>query len=388
MNPVASTPRRTHSRSESTTARAIAEIAVSFVGIALLAGVFLANQRWLDRHFLPSWFLPHSWYVAIESSVRLLLAAAGITLAFARRRVGSLVASSPGTVVASMVAGVLALGVGELALRRIHLRAAEWLIPNEEPQRRRDPRLGWTFVPARKGYSTVGGRVIEYAFDPAGYRVHSVGEPVDPERPTIVFAGESVMFGEGLTWDESVPAQVGAMMRIQSANLAVHGFGTDQAYLRLAAELPRFRRPVAVVSLFMTALFGRNLDDDRPHLGPGLVWLPAEQHGRLSSLATLLVPYRTDDTIERGVTMTREALAATVNLARARGAAALIVVPHFGVEAPAERRLRQRILDDSALPYVWIPIDEAWRLPWDRHPNAHAAQAIAMAIAARLQTRR
>ena len=41
----------------------------------------------------------------------------------------------------------------------------------------------------------------------------------------------------------------------------------------------------------MTALFGRNLDDDRPHLGAGLVWLPAAQHGRLASLATMLVPY-------------------------------------------------------------------------------------------------
>ena len=50
------------------------------------------------------------------------------------------------------------------------------------------------------------------------------------------------------------------MTGIQSANLAVHGFGSDQAYLRLAIELPRFRQPVAVVSLFMTALFGRNLD--------------------------------------------------------------------------------------------------------------------------------
>ena len=105
-------------------------------------------------------------------------------------------------------------------------------------------------------------------------------------------------------------------------------------YLRLEAELPHFRRPVAVVALFMTALFGRNLDDDRPHLGPGLVWLPARQHGRLASLATLVVPYRTDETVERGIAMTREALGAIVSLARARGATPLIVVPHFGVEEP------------------------------------------------------
>jgi hypothetical protein len=80
-------------------------------------------------------------------------------------------------------------------------------------------------------------------------------------------------------------------------------------------------------------------------------------------------------------------LGATVNLVRARGATALIVVPHFGPEEPAERTLRRRILDEAGLPYLWIEIDEAWRLPWDRHPNSRAAHAIATAVAARLRGR-
>jgi hypothetical protein len=375
-------------RSEQAAARVMIEIAVASIGTALLVCAMLANQRWLDRHFLPSWFLPHDWYVLIESSVRVVIAAVGVSLAFfVRPRIGRLIASAPARVVFSAIAAVLALGASELVLRRVHLRAAEWLAPDEEPRRRPDPRLGWTFVPARTGHSTIGARDIEYSFDPAGYRVRRVDEPVDSDQPTILFIGESVMFGEGLTWEESVPAQVGAMLGIQSANLAVHGFSSDQAYLRLETELPRFRRPVAVVSIFMTALFGRNLDDDRPHLGPGLVWLPAEQQGRLASLATLLVPYRTGDTVERGVTVTREVLVATVNLARARGADALIVVPHFGVEEQAEQALRRRILDEAALPYVWVEIDAAWRLPWDRHPNPRAAQTIAAAVAARLRNR-
>jgi hypothetical protein len=369
-------------------ARVIAEIAVASIGVTLVACALAANQRWLDRHFLPSWFLPHRSYVLIESSVRMVIAAVGVSLVFfVRSRVGRLIASAPARVVLSALAAILAFGASELVLRRVHLRAAEWLVPDEEPLRRRDPRLGWTFVPARSGHNTVGARVIDYAFDPAGYRVRRVDEPVDPEQPTILFAGESMMFGEGLTWEESVPAQVGAMMGMQSANLAVHGYGTDQAYLRLEMELPRFRRPVAVVSLFMTALFGRNLDDDRPHLGPGLVWLPAEQHGRLASLGTLLVPYRTDETVERGVTMTREVLSATVDLARSRGARPLIVVPQFGPEEPAEEALRRRILDGMGLPYALVEIDAAWRLPWDRHPNARAAHAIAAEVAARLRGR-
>jgi hypothetical protein len=258
------------------------------------------------------------------------------------------------------------------------------LLPEEEPRRRPDARLGWTFEPARTGHNTVGGRPIEYAFDASGYRVRGVDEPVDPERPTILFVGESVMFGEGLMWDESVPAQVGMMTRTQSANLAVHGYGNDQALLRLQTELPRFRRPVAVISIFMTALFGRNLDEDRPHLGPGLVWLPAKQRSPLASLAGLLVPYRRDETVERGIRMTRDVLRATVHAAEERGARPLTVVPHFGHEQPADERIRRRIFDDAGIPYELVEIDESWHLPWDRHPDARAARLMASAIARRL----
>jgi hypothetical protein len=375
-------------RSEHVAARAMIEIAVASIGIALLVCAILANQRWLDRHFLPSWFLPHRWYVLIESSVRLVMAAVGVSLALVvRSRVGRFIASMSGRVVFCALAVVLALGASELVLRRVHLRAVEWLMPDEEPRRRRDPRLGWTFVPGRNGHNTVSGRVVDYAFDPAGYRVRRIDEPVDQERPTILFTGESVMFGEGLTWEESVPAQVGVMMGIQSANLAVHGFSSDQAYLRLQMELPRFRRPVAVVSLFMTELFGRNLDDDRPHLGPGLVWRPPQEGSRLSAIAQLLVPFRSDEAIERGVITTREVLRATVDLARARGATPLVLVPQFGPEEQAEQALRRRILDEAAVPYVRIELDAAWRLPWDRHPNPRAAHAIAAAVAARLRGR-
>src|SRR5262245_21976257 len=193
------------------------------------------------------------------------------------------------------------------------------------------------------------------------------------------------MFGEGLAWEETVPAQVGALMQVQSANLAVHGYSTDQAYLRLQAELPRFRQPIAVVMLFMPALFGRNLDDDRPHLAHGLTWQPARHHARLAALAQLIVPYRRDETVERGIAVTRDVLRATVELARARGAAPLIVVPQLGPEEPVETKLRQRILEQSGLPYAYVELDPAWRLAWDRHPNAKAANVVAAAIAARLR---
>ena len=373
-------------RSERVVPRLIVETVVASIGVALLACAIVANQGWLDRHFLPSFFMPPLWYARLELSVRILLAALGAALVFiVRPRAGQFAARSAGLLRVA-IAAVLAFGASELVLRYVRLPAAEWLVADEEPRRRPDPRLGWTFEPSRTGRSTVGGRKIEYTIDAAGYRVRQADEPVDFDRPTILFTGESVMFGEGLTWDETVPAQVGAMTGVQSANLAVHGFGTDQAYLRLEAELPRFRRPVAVVALFMTALFGRNLDDDRPHLGPGLVWLPAQQRGRLASIARVLIPYRSDAVVDRGVAVTREILRAIVGLARAHGATPLIVVPQLGPEAPAEAALRRRILDDRGVPYVFVETDAAWRLAWDRHPNAQADRAIAAAVAARLQS--
>jgi hypothetical protein len=373
---------------ESFAARVLAEIVFASFGTALLVCALVANQRFLDTHFLPSFIFPRHCYVVLETFGRLAITILGtLVVLVVRPRAAHFAARTPVRALHVVIAVILALGASELVLRYVHLGPAEWLSPDQEPRRLPDPRLGWIWAPARTGHKTIGGRVIDYAIDSAGYRVNRVDEPVDPEQPTILFTGESVMFGEGLTWQESVPAQVGAMLGMQTANLAVHGYGNDQAYLRLQKELPHFRRPVAVVSLFMTTLFGRNLDQDRPHLGPGLVWLPAQPSSRLASLAKLFVPYRADATVERGVAVTREVFRATSELARAHGATPLLVVLQFGHEEPPEQALRRRIVDDTGLPYVLVEIDPAWRLPWDRHPDARAAHAIGIAIASELRGR-
>ena len=361
------------------------ELVVASIGLGLMICALGANRVWLDRHVLPSFLLPRDWFVAFQTTARILLGVTGGWLMFVvRPTVGRVARRTPARIWSLALAAILAIAVSEPALRRIQFRPVEWLSPDDEPLRRGDARLGWTLVRSRTGHVAVGGRTVDYAVDAHGYRVRRVDEPVDPQRPTVVFTGESVMFGEGLTWEESIPARVGALTGRQSANLAVHGYGSDQAFLALQADLPRFQRPVAVVSLFMTTLFGRNLDRERPHLMPGLVWRPPVTRWRLESLARLLVPYRSDGLIDQGVAMTRQVLLATATLARSRGAMPLVVVPQFGWEADPEQRLRRRIFDGAGLDVEFVPIDPAWRLRWDRHPDARAARAIALAIARRM----
>jgi len=368
----------------SSSARVITQLVIIATALVLVICAIGANQRWLDRHFLPSFLFSHATYVQLETCARFAMAVAGAMLIRVAPRAGRWAGRSPAQACRVTVAAVLALAVSEPALRAARLGNAQWLRQEEEPLRRPDPRLGWTLVPARTAHASINGRIVDYAIDAAGYRIRRPDAPVDPERPTILFAGESVMFGWGLTWDESVPGQVEAMTRTQSANIAVQGFASDQAYLRLETELPRFRRPVAVISLFMPEVFGRNFDAERPHLGPGLVWLPPDRRSRLQSLARLLVPYHGDEVVERTMTVTREVFQATIELARARSATPLVVVPQFGDEDEARHTLRRRILDDAGVPYALIEIDPSWRIPWDRHPDARAAHAMAAAIVARL----
>ena len=362
------------------------------IGILLLAAAFAANQAWWDRHFLPLFFFSHEKYVLGERLVRLAGAAAGIALiVFARPAIGRLANRMSGDeLVAGLLRLILAVGLAlaasELIMGHDFTFAAAESRPGEEPVRQPDQRLGWVFKPAHDGSSMAGGRRIAYAIDPRGYRVRSRNAPVDVNVPSILFTGESIIAGYGLNWDETIPAQAGAALNVQSASIAVFGYANDQAYLRLKAELPRFRQPLAVVSLFIPSLFTRNLGDDRPHLGPDLTWMPAVHRLWLSALFRFLVPYHSVAAIEQGIAATRAELLATAALARRHGAISLVVDPQFGGETPVEQSLRKRILEQPGMEFVQVRLDPSWHLQGDLHPDPRAAHAIAMAIAARLRS--
>ena len=141
-------------RVEHPVARLLVESAVALFGAALLATALLANQRWLDRHFLPSFFITRQTYVLLETTARFALGALGVSLALVvRPRIGRVAARTPAVllprVLSVAIAAALALAASELVLRYAQLRPAEWLGRDQEPRRQADQRLGWTFVPLR-----------------------------------------------------------------------------------------------------------------------------------------------------------------------------------------------------------------------------------------------
>ena len=363
------------------------EVAVAGFALLLLAGALAADQAWFDRHFLPVFALPRPAMIAAEQGLRgFVILLAAMLLLIGRRPIARLLSRATiGGMLRVVLAGALALGTVELILRVHPLRPHDADPFELEPRRQTDPMLGWKFVAPRSVVAREAGRAVSYSFDAAGYRVPGPDAKVDVARPTLIFTGESIITGFGLAWDKTIPARVGEMLGIQSADMAVSDYSNDQSYLRLAAELPRFKKPAAVVTLFMPALFDRNLLSNRPRLGPGLAVQHPQQQWRLAALAHWLIPYRSAAAIDDGIARTRDSLGALVHLACARGAQPLIVVPQFGDATAVEEALQHRILDESGVPYVAVKLDPAWHLPGDAHPDARGAGTIAAAVAARLR---
>jgi hypothetical protein len=374
-----------------TSGEVVRQCAVVIFGLGLLVLTLRMDEQWLVAHFPPDYFPPYSWIENGVLAARSILAMAGIGLIFAfRRQSASMLKRAAGGTGTLFAAAIIVATLLALALADFILGSPGWQSVNagdmqREPLRRHDPVLGWTLQPSHTGYLLTGGRWIEYASDAFGYREPSQDVKPDFARPTILLAGESMMDGFGLNWDETIPAEVGRLTNTQAVDLSVGGYATDQIYLRLKSELPRFERPVAVVILFSPMLFRRNIDDFRPHLGPDLALRPPVRQSRLMDIARWAIPYRSAAETDRAVLTTRTILSAAVRLARSRGAVPIILVPQFVPENSAERLIRSRVLGNIDLPVVSVPLDSRWRLAGDWHPDARAARVMALAIFNRLQ---
>ena len=205
---------------------------------------------------------------------------------------------------------------------------------------------------------------------------------------TIVIAGESFAFGYKLPWAESIAGQLEAQSGVDAVNLAVEGYSSAQAYLRLKRELPRVAHPVAVVTVFLPTVFKKMLDRNRPHLDAALQWHAPAHPLLMAVLGRWLVPYSSTAEIEEAVATARAVLRAGAMLAQERGAIPLTLVPQVLPETPAVAALRRHILDDAGIPYVLVPLERAWHVPDDRHPDARGDRAMAEAVLAALARER
>ena len=363
------------------------------LGLALLVFALGMDAAWAERHFLPAWAWGWTVQLRILLGLRLAVAAAGLlVILFFRRWLARACREGKGGRALGSLAMCLVAVAAAFAATEGVLRTRTWRSVQErwdqEPQRVRDREYGWAFAPGHAGTVRLNGRTVHYATGPFGYRAPRAGAGPDFDRPTIVFAGESIMFGYGLEWPQTVPAQVEALTGVQAANVAVNAHATDQTYLRLVRELPRFHRPVAAVIPFMSVLFDRNLDTDRPHLDSHLRWKAGSGPPlRLVELARRVTRYRSRDAIGEGVAMTRAVLRASLRLAARRGARALVVVPQFLPEQKQERAVRRAVLDEAGIPYLLVPLRPDMRSPGHGHPNPAGARALALAIAAALDLR-
>jgi hypothetical protein len=384
------------------------------MGLAFLAAAWRADQRWFHRHLLLFCFFvtpAANWAArygrALTLGVGLLFAAvlAPRAARWAERRSALEALGATGRVALAVVA---ALGVCELGLRRLERRR------QNEPRalatlskvdfRARlcdpDPRYGWLFRASQTQTAVFGGREIPFSVNAHHDRARTATSEADPELPSILFAGESVTVGQGLLYEETFPARVAAQLGVQEVNLGVPGYGSDQAYLRLVDTLPQYSHPVAVVTLFLPPMLGRNFQAWRPHLDLDPMGQPtlepprpvAELKWRLARLVVDDFPYWSDEFASHTMALAGFLFRETARLARARGATPLFVIPIYGASRPLddhpEAWVIRELFEAQGLPYVLIDIDESLSIPGDGHPNAQAAALIASRVAEALRSAR
>jgi hypothetical protein len=356
------------------------------VAAALVFWAWRADLAWFERHVYPGYCAISSAHRVWPTVLRItaLLVAAALVV-FARPRLARWAERSSALDLALVGAAVAAaLVVCELVIRRHEAGDATPLTRKDMPKAISDPRVGWRFMPSQVVSVSIGGRRVEYAIDRDGDRARAASSRIDPARPTLIVAGESIAFGESLPWDETFAARLGAELDLQVVDVGVPAYGSDQAFQRTMEALARVKKPVALVTVFVPQLVRRNGLTSRPHLALSdglLVPAPAEDHFALTRLWRD-EPYHGD----RAVDLTRAIIAATVRRAREHGAAPLFVVTNFGAACDRDAWLLRTLFDDA--PHVRVTLGRGETIGGDDlHPNALGARKLAVAAAASLRPR-
>jgi hypothetical protein len=376
-----------------------AEAAISTLGVGLLCLAFWCDAHWVERHFQESRCVRDPRALGIAWTWRAVALGAGAALvAVARPRFGRWVGGrSPrelaGVFLRLGIAVALALVASELVLRWRTKPFVPFAHHDDLPPVEPSLALSWTLTTSHTLVVHRGERHVAYAVNAWGARARTQDDNPDAEAPTILFAGESVLFGLSVPFEQTFPALVGEHLRVQTFNAGVHGYGGDQTYLRTLEILPHLRRPLAVVTMVLPEQISRNVDENRRRLrivGEG-IFAPEEavpewvREVRMRALLRTLVPYHGDDAWD----LERAFLRSTARAVRERGAFPLFLVTNFGAPClPVEGEapwLTRQLLADADLPTVSVDLPPEWSFADDPHPDARAQQKLAAAVEAALR---
>jgi hypothetical protein len=374
--------------------RMAVEASTYLAAALVLVWAFRADRAWFETHMMPFYCAVDRTDLRKASMVRAGAALFGLALAVAARFVGrSAARRAPRELALSIlrwtIAAVLALLASDLLLhwKRIDPRP-QWppnvIYPKGEP----DAEQLWHYLPARTTRTTIAGREVAYAINPQGYRTRDENDVIDPGRPTILFSGESIAFGATLPWDETYPARVASDLGAQAVNLAVAGYGVDQAYVRTREALRDFPRPLAVVTLLVREQVPRTIVPGRRRLRltkegelipfddmPPTFW----RDSPLRSVLANVLPH--DDEALR---ISRAVVRATSDVARRHDAIALFVLTNYAspcmTDASGQSSLERALFDEGAPAHVRVDLDPSWHGPADLHPDARGHAELAAEI--------
>ncbi|MFN8287475.1 MAG: SGNH/GDSL hydrolase family protein [Chitinophagales bacterium] len=139
----------------------------------------------------------------------------------------------------------------------------KWLENHETPQvtltgygiDKYDPLLGWTLKENLRNVDAGGWKVSSNSKGVRGVEEHSI---IKSKKLRILAIGDSFTFGECVNDTETFPYYLGlALDSAEVINLAVHGYGQDQALLRLENEGLKYK-PDVVVMGFLNDDMNRN----------------------------------------------------------------------------------------------------------------------------------
>jgi hypothetical protein len=382
------------------TRRIVAELLVVALVAALLVTAYRIDRQWTSRHVTLLNAPPYSdeaWSTGVRG---LLVVLAALVVLGLRPALISVVSKGSLAGLARSTAPVLLAIAASAVTVEGFLR---WVQPKDlrggavyPEYSAPHPRYGWTGPPSSTTTVRVSGRDTLLAFNREGIRVRNQDDEPDPALPTILFTGESIALGFGLSYAETYPALTAERRGVQCVNLAAAAYGNDQAYLRLIDAMPRFEHLVATVTVLIPLQLGRNLYDGRPRLVLGstgeIELVPAASDFlsrlRIRRLLWNGLPYLGDRAIDRTLTLTSAILRETSIRTRARGATPLFVIPSHGPNRPLgehpEAWVLRALFVQQEIPFILVDIPPDQLLNGDFHPGPRGDETIAAAILAAL----